>query len=63
MLPSFLQNLALEEAFEPVVWQNKKTIEEQNSNTSGMKKIKVLIDRFFHIVNGLNPGVSVVRIV
>ena len=37
MLPSFLQNLALEEAFEPVVQQNEK-IKKRNSNVRGTKK-------------------------
>ena len=42
-----MQNLALEEAFEPVVRQNEK-IKKRNSNVRGAKKkINLLIDRFF----------------
>ena len=41
-----MQNLALEEAFEPVVRHNEK-IEKRNSNVRGAKKINLLIDRFF----------------
>ena len=40
-----MQNLALEEAFEPVVRQNEK-IKKRNSNVRGAKKINLLIDRF-----------------
>ena len=32
-----MQNLALEEAFEPVVWENEK-IKKRNSNVRGAKK-------------------------
>ena len=41
-----MQNLALEEAFEPVVRQNEK-IKKRNSNVRGAKKINLSIDRFF----------------
>ena len=41
-----MQNLALEEAFEPVVRQNEK-IKKRNSNVRAAKKINLLIDRFF----------------
>ena len=36
-----MQNLALEEAFEPVVRQNEK-IKKRNSNVRGAKKINLL---------------------
>ena len=41
-----MQNLALEEAFEPVVRQNE-AIKKRNSNVRGAKKINLFIDRFF----------------
>ena len=41
-----MQNLALQEAFEPVVRQNEKN-KKWNSNVRGAKKIDLLIDRFF----------------
>ena len=44
-----MQNLALEEAFEPVVRQNEK-IKKRNSNVRGAKKINLLIDRFFYFL-------------
>ena len=41
-----MQNLVLEEAFEPVARQNEK-IKKRNSNGRGAKKINLLIARFF----------------
>ena len=44
-----MQNLALEEAFEPVVRQNEK-IKKRNSNVRGAKKINLLMIDFFHFL-------------
>ena len=46
MLPSFLWDLTLEEAFETVIQQNEK-LTMGNSMVPGTNKLKLLIDRCF----------------